>query len=61
MRRLSFEQRIAPLFSGHLFRPLVRLTRWLSDRIAVIQSGDMNLYLVMIGILLVIVLGVGAS
>jgi len=61
VRRLSFEQRIAPLFSGHLFRPLVRLTRWLSDRIAVIQSGDMNLYLVMIGILLVIVLGVGAS
>ena len=35
------------------------LGAWLSDRIAGLQSGDMNLYLALIGLLLIIVLGVG--
>lgn len=59
VRRLSFEQRIAPLFDTRLFRPLTRAVWWLSDRIAGLQSGDMNLYLALIGLLLIIVLGVG--
>ncbi len=59
VRRLGFEQRIAPLFESRLFRPLTRMVWWLSDRIVVLQSGDMNLYLALIGVLLIIVLGVG--
>jgi hydrogenase-4 component B len=47
---------VAPFFGPYLFRPLARCVVWLSDRLRVLQSGDLNVYLAFIGILLVVIL-----
>jgi hydrogenase-4 component B len=54
--RLSFSHEVAPLFGPHVFAPAVRLVRGLSARIRGLQSGHLNFYLGLIGLLLVIIL-----
>jgi formate hydrogenlyase subunit 3/multisubunit Na+/H+ antiporter MnhD subunit len=56
IHRLVFEHDVAPFFGPYLFRPLARFVIWLSDRLRIVQSGDLNVYLSFIGALLVIVL-----
>jgi formate hydrogenlyase subunit 3/multisubunit Na+/H+ antiporter MnhD subunit len=56
IHRLVFEHDVAPFFGPYLFRPLTRFVIWLSDRLRIVQSGDLNVYLSFIGALLVIVL-----
>jgi hypothetical protein len=56
VRRLSFDHRVAPLFGPTLFAPAVRLTYRLAARLQALQSGHMNLYLAIIGAMLVLIL-----
>jgi formate hydrogenlyase subunit 3/multisubunit Na+/H+ antiporter MnhD subunit len=54
--RLVFTHEVAPIFGPYLFEPTTRAVRFLADRLAVFQSGDLNFYLATIGILLVVIL-----
>ena len=56
VRRLSFSHDVAPIFGPLLFKPLEQLAIGAARRIRVIQSGHLNLYLSLIGALLVIIL-----
>lgn len=56
VRRLSFEHDVAPIFGPLLFAPLVRFITNLARRIRVLQSGHLNLYLAILGLLLVVIL-----
>jgi hypothetical protein len=46
------------LFGPYLFQPATRIVRFLADRLAIFQSGNLNFYLATIGILLVIILAI---
>lgn len=52
-RRLVFTHDVAPIFGPYLFAPLENLVNALARRLRVIQSGHLNLYLALIGLLLV--------
>ncbi|MGH8212310.1 MAG: hypothetical protein ACREPP_03640, partial [Rhodanobacteraceae bacterium] len=60
VHRLSFSHAVAPLFGPLLFRPLIRVTAALAERLRALQSGHMNRYLSLIGLLLLIALAVAA-
>jgi hydrogenase-4 component B len=55
--RLEFTHDVAPVFGPYLFAPAVRLVRALAGRLRALQSGHLNFYLGLIGILLVVILG----
>ncbi|WP_449256211.1 proton-conducting transporter transmembrane domain-containing protein [Bosea sp. (in: a-proteobacteria)] len=57
VRKLSFEHDVAPIFGPLLFQPAVRLVRGIATRLRRLQSGQLNFYLGLIGLLLVLVLG----
>lgn len=57
VKRLIFNQEVAPIFGPYLFAPLTRLVRAMADRVSVIQSGYLNFYNALIGMLLVLILG----
>ncbi len=56
IRRLVFSHDVAPIFGPYLFAPLEKLVVALAARLRIIQSGNLNVYLAMIGALLVIIL-----
>jgi hypothetical protein len=58
VRRLRFRHDVAPIFGPYLFAPLERLVWAVAGRLRLLQSGDLNLYLAVIGVLLVIILAV---
>jgi hydrogenase-4 component B len=55
--RLIFNQEVAPVFGPYLFAPLTRLVRAAADKASLLQSGYLNFYNGLIGILLVLILG----
>lgn len=57
VKRLVFNEEVAPVFGPYLFAPAVRLMRYAADRARILQSGHLNFYLGLIGLLLVIILG----
>jgi formate hydrogenlyase subunit 3/multisubunit Na+/H+ antiporter MnhD subunit len=56
VKRLVFNQELAPIFGPYLFSPLVRIVRSLATAIRPLQSGYLNFYNALIGILLVLIL-----
>jgi hydrogenase-4 component B len=52
-RRLGFTHDVAPIFGPYLFAPLERLVNAIARRLRIIQSGHLNFYLALIGLLLV--------
>ncbi len=56
VRRLVFSHDVAPVFGPYLFAPLERLVIAAALRLRLIQSGRLNFYLSLIGILLVVIL-----
>ncbi|HEX4080398.1 MAG TPA: proton-conducting transporter membrane subunit [Rhizomicrobium sp.] len=58
VKRLVFSHDVAPLFGPSLFEPLERLVVGIAARLRALQSGQLNFYLALIGLLLVIVLAV---
>ena len=55
--KLSFEHDVAPIFGPLLFQPAVIVVQCAGARLRVLQSGQLNFYLSLIGLLLVLVLG----
>jgi hydrogenase-4 component B len=55
--RLVFNQEVAPIFGPYLFAPLTRLVKAASARVSILQSGYLNFYNALIGMLLVLILG----
>jgi hydrogenase-4 component B len=51
-RRLVFTHDVAPIFGPYLFAPLERLVTALAANLRIIQSGQLNFYLALIGALL---------
>jgi hydrogenase-4 component B len=56
VRRLVFTHDVAPSFGPYLFAPLERLVVGIAVRLRIIQSGHLNFYLSLIGLLLVVIL-----
>ena len=56
VKRLIFNQEVAPIFGPGLFRPLARAVRKLAEAVSKLQSGYLNLYNALIGMLLVLIL-----
>lgn len=56
VKRLIFNQEVAPIFGPYLFSPLTRLVRAISDVVSHLQSGYLNFYNALIGALLVLIL-----
>jgi NADH:ubiquinone oxidoreductase subunit 5 (subunit L)/multisubunit Na+/H+ antiporter MnhA subunit len=57
VKRLIFNQEVAPIFGPYLFTPLTRLVRAAADKVSILQSGYLNFYNALIGVLLVLILG----
>lgn len=60
VHRLHFNHAVAPLFGPLLFRPLLRATIAIAEWLRALQSGHMNRYLALIGLLLLIALAIAA-
>lgn len=56
VKRLIFNQEVAPIFGPYLFAPLTRIVRSLSKGVSALQSGYLNFYNALIGALLVLIL-----
>jgi formate hydrogenlyase subunit 3/multisubunit Na+/H+ antiporter MnhD subunit len=56
VKRLIFNQEVAPVFGPYLFSPLTKSIRKLSEKVSALQSGYLNTYNALIGILLVLIL-----
>lgn len=56
VKRLVFNQEVAPIFGPYLFSPIVRAVRFLATGIRGLQSGYLNFYNALIGILLILIL-----
>jgi hypothetical protein len=56
VRRLVFNQELAPIFGPYLFTPAIRITRFLANGIRGLQSGYLNFYNALIGALLILIL-----
>lgn len=52
-RRLVFTHDVAPIFGPYLFAPLENIVNAVARRLRIIQSGHLNFYLALIGLLLV--------
>lgn len=61
VRTLHYHQRVRPIFEPTVFRHVAAWCTYLSDMVRGFQSGDLNLYLAVIGVLLSIVLLVGLT
>jgi hydrogenase-4 component B len=42
---VHYESEVSPLFLRYLYRPVVRAVEWVADAVQPLQSGDVNLYL----------------
>lgn len=56
VKRLIFNQEVAPIFGPGLFSPLAKAVRKLAAAVSKLQSGYLNFYNALIGILLVLIL-----
>jgi NADH:ubiquinone oxidoreductase subunit 5 (subunit L)/multisubunit Na+/H+ antiporter MnhA subunit len=56
VHRLVFTHDIAPIFGPYLFAPVTRAVYTLADRFKALQSGQLNFYLALIGMLLIVIL-----
>lgn len=57
VKKLVFEHDVAPIFGPFLFQPAVRAVQAMARTLRLLQSGHLNFYLGLIGILLVLILG----
>jgi formate hydrogenlyase subunit 3/multisubunit Na+/H+ antiporter MnhD subunit len=56
VKKLVFEHDVAPIFGPLLFRPAERITNAVAGKLRLLQSGHLNAYLGLIGLLLVLIL-----
>ncbi len=58
LKRLKFNHKVAPVFGPLLFLPLTQFVNGLAKRLRALQSGHLNFYLALTGILLVLILAI---
>jgi len=51
---------VTPVFQRYLYRPVVQAVEWLADAVRPIQSGDVNLYLLYVFVVILIAYLIGA-
>jgi hydrogenase-4 component B len=56
VHRLVFSHDVAPVFGPYLFAPVTRIVFAIANKLKALQSGHLNFYLALIGLLLVIIL-----
>jgi hypothetical protein len=56
VKRLIFNQEVAPIFGPFLSAPITRLVKSVADKVSGLQSGYLNFYNALIGMLLVLIL-----
>jgi len=56
IQRLAFTHEVAPIFGRYLFLPVERIVFGAANKLRALQSGHLNFYLGLIGVLLVIIL-----
>ena len=57
---VHYEARVTPVFQRYLYRPLVRCLEWLADFVRPVQSGDVNLYLLYVFVVILLAYLLGA-
>jgi formate hydrogenlyase subunit 3/multisubunit Na+/H+ antiporter MnhD subunit len=58
VRRVLYRAQVSPLFEAKVFRVPVRAVQWLARGLSPLQSGHMNFYLGLVGVLLVLIMAV---
>lgn len=56
VRHVNHAARVSPLFEAAVFRAPTRLVQWLAKGVGPLQSGHMNVYLGLVGLLLVLIM-----
>jgi hydrogenase-4 component B len=57
---VHYEVQVTPVFERYLYRPVVRAVEWLADVIRPMQSGDVNLYLLYVFLVILLAYLLGA-
>jgi hydrogenase-4 component B len=57
---VHYESEVTPIFERYLYRPVIRAVEWLADLARPIQSGDVNLYLLYVFVVILIAYLIGA-
>jgi hypothetical protein len=57
---VHYEVRVTPVFERYLYRPIVGAVEWLADAIRPLQSGDVNLYLLYVFVVILLAYLLGA-
>lgn len=58
VRQVHHRADVSPLFEAAVFRGPTRIVQWLARKMSPLQSGNMNIYLGLVGLLLVLILAV---
>jgi hydrogenase-4 component B len=57
---VHYETEVTPVFERYLYRPVIHTVEWLADVIRPMQSGDVNLYLLYVFVVMLIAYLIGA-
>jgi hydrogenase-4 component B len=57
---VHYEAQVTPVFERYLYRPVIRAVEWLADLIRPLQSGDVNLYLLYVFLVILLAYLLGA-
>jgi len=56
LKRVSFHQETTPIFTKYFFNPVISFVNSLSNKVRLFQSGNLNFYNAVIGILFILIL-----
>jgi len=57
---VHYETEVTPVFQRYLYQPVIRAVEWLADVVRPIQSGDVNLYLLYVFVVILLAYLLGA-
>jgi hydrogenase-4 component B len=57
---VHYESEVTPVFLRYLYRPVIRAVEWLADLVRPLQSGDVNVYLLYVLVVIVLAYLLGA-
>ena len=57
---VHYEAQVTPVFERYLYQPVIRAVEWLADAIRPLQSGDVNLYLLYVFVMILLAYLLGA-
>jgi hydrogenase-4 component B len=57
---VHYEAQVTPVFERYLYQPVIRAVEWLANVIRPMQSGDVNLYLLYVFLVILLAYLLGA-